>query len=268
MLSESEVIGLQAEKHELITPEAFTRPEQYNLFLIHKKAYDLAARLARGSRVLDFGCNTGYGTALLAREAAAVTGVDVSPGAVDEGRRRHPGLDLRLVDGRSLPFADAAFDFVTSFQVIEHVADTERFLGEIERVLSPGGVLVLTTPNAALRLAPGMKPWNPFHVREYRAAELRELLERHFVDVRVKGLVADEPLRRIEVRRVARLREKSRRRQSKWHRLKSAFGRGRRPAAPGLTLPDLRRYSTAAFRYRGEALDGALDLLAVCRARR
>lgn len=267
MLSEREVLGLQAEKHELITPDSIANPEEYNLFLIHRKAYDLAARLSRGSRVLDFGCNTGYGTALIEREAASATGADVSPAAIEEGRRRYPHIDLRLVDGRSLPFEDAAFDLVVSFQVIEHVADTERFLAEIKRVVSPSGIFLLTTPNAALRLAPGMKPWNPFHVREYRADELHELLAREFGDVHVRGLFADEPLQRIEVQRVTRLLEKSRRRQSKWYRLKRVFEPRRHKAVPDVALSDLRRYSSTAFRYRREDLDRALDLLALCRSK-
>ena len=77
-------------------------------------------------------------------------GVDVAQAALDRGARAHPHLDFRLVpiDG-ALPFGDCEFDLVWATEVIEHVADTARWLSEVRRVLAPRGRLLVTTPNHA-----------------------------------------------------------------------------------------------------------------------
>jgi SAM-dependent methyltransferase len=280
MLSEEEGIGPQAERHELVSAGSFASVEEYSLFLIHKKAYEEAAELARGLRVLDLGCNTGYGTHIIAQSARSVIGVDVSPRAIAEAKRLYPGLDLQLVDGRSLPFPDRSFDMVVGFQVIGHVAEPDRYLHEIKRVLVNDGVLLLTTPNAALGLPADMRPRNPLHLREYRAGELQELLQRHFSATQIMGLFAEEPLHSIEVDRIRRRIKKAGRRQSVWHRfktkLKRRFGlanktdkpketrRTRKRKSP-LSEDVLQQYTTAAYSYRADNLDQALDLLAICK---
>lgn len=99
-------------------------------------------------RLLDAGCGTGGTTVALQRFARQVVGVDFMWEAVRPAAAR--GLGGRLVRGsvERLPFADGAFDAVTSFEVIYHlgVGDDERSLGEIRRVLRPGGLLLLRLP--------------------------------------------------------------------------------------------------------------------------
>jgi SAM-dependent methyltransferase len=114
----------------------------------------LRARLEPGARVLDLGCGDGWMTAELARAGVAVTGVEVAQAAIDRARARDPELDLRLapIDG-PLPLEDTCVDLVWASEVMEHVADTARWLSEVRRVLRPGGRLLLTTPNhSRLRL--------------------------------------------------------------------------------------------------------------------
>ena len=280
MLSEQEVIGLQADKNGLVFTDSFASLEEYSQFLIHKKAYEEAAKYAQGLRVLDLGCNTGYGTQILAQTARSAIGVDVSPRAIAEAKRLYPGLDLQVVDGRALPFPDRSFDMVVSFHVIEHIAEPERYLHEIKRVLVKDGILLLTTPNAALRLPGDMQPWNPFHVREYRAEELQKLLERHFSKTEIMGLFAEEPLHSVEVERIRRRIKQAKRRQSAWHRFsaklkrrlgfagntgKSIESRKSRKHKSTLSEEDLRQYTTVLYSYRFEDLGQALDLMAVCR---
>lgn len=280
MLSEEEVIGLQAEKHELVSAGSFASLEEYSLFLIHKKAYEEAAKLAQGLRVLDLGCNTGYGTHIIAQNARSVIGVDVSPRAIAEAKRLYPGLDLQVVDGRSLPFPDRSFDVVVSFQVIEHISEPDRYLHEIKRVLVNDGVLLITTPNAALRLPGDMKPWNPFHMREYRADELHALLQRHFPNTEIRGLFAEEPLHSIELDRIRRCIKKVKRQQTGWYRfrmkLKQRFGFAKkaektkepkkvRKRKSSLSEEKLQQYTTEAYSYQTENLDQALDLMAICK---
>lgn len=280
MLSGEGEIGLAAENHELVSADSFTSIEEYGLFLIRKKAYEEAAELAQGLRVLDLGCNTGYGTHILAQSARSVIGADVSPRAIAEAKRLYPGLDLQLVDGRSLPFPDRSFDIVVSFRVIECIAEPDRYLHEIKRVLVNDGILLLTTSNGALGSPGDTRSWNPFYIREYRAGDLQELLQRHFANTQIMGLFAEEPLYSIEVDRIRRRMKKAKRRLSVWHRfktrLKQRFGpagkidkakesKRTRKRKPSLSEDALRQYTTASYRYQANNLDQALDLLAICR---
>lgn len=212
MLSHQEMIGLQSEKHDLIDPDRFATEEQFVLHLIHTAAYVHAARIASGRIVLDLGCNTGYGTEIVSRSASRIVGVDVSPVAIEAARARYASkdLDFRLIDGTRLPFDDGEFDLIVSCQVIEHVVDHAQFVLELKRVLSPSGIVMFTTPNAALRLDPGMKPWNPFHVREYLADELEEALSPYFSGLEVLGLFASESIYRVEKTRLDNAREQAR----------------------------------------------------------
>jgi SAM-dependent methyltransferase len=75
-----------------------------------------------------------------------------------------------------LPLPDGSVDIVVNFQVIEHLWDQAQFIAECARVLRPGGLLMISTPNR-ITFSPGRDtPINPFHTRELNAAELTELL--------------------------------------------------------------------------------------------
>jgi SAM-dependent methyltransferase len=98
---------------------------------------------------LDFGCaDGGYDDEMLARGLEAVSGVDVEESRILDAKRRNlPNAQYTVFDGRTLPFADRAFDGVFMNEVFEHVADEPRALAQIFRVLKPGGTLVLISPN-------------------------------------------------------------------------------------------------------------------------
>jgi len=262
----------QSEEHPLIA-DTFSSVEEYCLSLIHGKAYAVAEELARGRDVLDLGCNHGYGTRKMSESAASIVGIDVSNTAIESARRRHPSLRFLLVDGQVLPFEDARFDLVTTFQVIEHIEQPEEYLREIRRVLRPGGTVMFTTPNRPLRLDPGMKPWNPFHVREYTAEELKALLTQHFAEVQVRGLFAKPALYDIEYRRAREAKHRAR--GGRWWKDPVLIGAKarrllRKRADPRLTSQQsaakFGEFSIADLFYRDEALDGALDLMAICRS--
>jgi SAM-dependent methyltransferase len=208
MVEASKVIRNQATHHFLMQTERFANLEELEIHLRHLSAYELASRLVRGKRVLDFGCNNGYGTALLAPTAHHIVGIDVSPSALMSARKQFRGQALNLVriDGQKLPFVDCSFDVVLSFQVLEHIPDYPPYLSEIRRVLSPEGIFILTTPNARQRLEPGQSPWNQFHVHEFVAEELRELLSQWFPHAHVSGLTAQPEMYEVEQRRLARIR--------------------------------------------------------------
>jgi SAM-dependent methyltransferase len=92
-------------------------------------------------------------------------------------RARYPRVDIRHGNLAELPLEDGSVDVVVNFQVIEHLWDQAQFVAECYRVLRPGGVFLVSTPNR-ITFSPGRDtPLNPFHTRELNAAELTELLE-------------------------------------------------------------------------------------------
>ena len=147
----------------------------------HLVRYRLAAQLARSRRVLDAACGEGYGTALLgAAGARSATGVDVDEPIVAHARARHPGPEFVVADVRKLPFADGCFDLVVCFETIEHVADPERVLAELGRVMAEDGVLLVSTPNKHQYLVE-----NEFHERELFHEEFVALLDKRFEQVEI-----------------------------------------------------------------------------------
>jgi SAM-dependent methyltransferase len=142
----------------------------------HHARYRWAATLVAGKRVLDAGCGTAWGTALLARAGARVTGVDLNPHALEYGRLEYGAhLDLHVGDLCALQFDDCSFDIVVCFEAIEHLDDPSSALDHFRRVLRPDGQLIISTP------VKGVYPaGNPFHVNEFAAGELEAALRRRF----------------------------------------------------------------------------------------
>jgi SAM-dependent methyltransferase len=164
----------------------------------------LLAEVRPGDLALDFGSGAGDFTALLDEAGAHAIGVDVAESALDRARTRNPGLDFRLApfDG-PLPLEDNAFELVWASEVIEHIADTARWLSEVRRVLTPGGRLLLTTPShGRLRVALGgverfSEPLGD-HLHLYTQASLHGLLEEFgFGDVSVRAAGGAPLLRRM-----------------------------------------------------------------------
>jgi ubiquinone/menaquinone biosynthesis C-methylase UbiE len=171
----------------------------------------LRGAVAPGDRVLDLGAGAGDFAGALAREGVEVIGVEVAEGALGRARSRHPGLEFRLapLDG-PLPLEDGSFDVVWASEVIEHVADTARWLAEVRRVLAPGGSVLLTTPShGRLRVALGgvehfSEPLGD-HLHLYTKRSLAVVLEElGFGQVRVRAVGGPLLLKRILLARAVR----------------------------------------------------------------
>jgi SAM-dependent methyltransferase len=150
----------------------------------HQAAYDVFATTCAGARVLEAGCGEGYGAArLVAADARIVVGIDLDAPTLAHVRATYPAVAAVRANLVQLPCADATYDVVVSAQTIEHLWDQDRFVRECARVLRPGGVLLMSTPNR-LTFPPG----NVFHSRELDASELVDLVRPHLDIVRVAGV--------------------------------------------------------------------------------
>ena len=150
--------------------------EENYWFRRHEVVYQRLRDRCAGRDVLEAGCGEGYGADLIADVARQVIGLDYDEATVAHVRARYPRVEMHHGNLAELPLADGSVDVVVNFQVIEHLWDQPQFITECLRVLRPGGLLLISTPNR-ITFTPGSDtPVNPFHTRELNAAELAELL--------------------------------------------------------------------------------------------
>ncbi len=172
------------------------REENY-WFQRHLVAYEYLLEFARGKRVVDLGSGEGYGIDLLATRAALAVGVDLAPEAIYHARKTYsrPNLGFLYSNLYDLGIEDASFDLVCSLQVLEHLHEPELFMREARRVLAPGGMCVITTPNRLI-ISPGRdEPINPFHITEYDARQFLDFMRGFFPRVDVLGVFHARRLR-------------------------------------------------------------------------
>jgi SAM-dependent methyltransferase len=250
---------LQRDQPEGVPPLALTGertlpdvPEENYWYRRHLVVYEWIGQRVANLRVIDMACGEGYGSAVLARTAASVVGVDANPEAHEHARLRYREPNLRfareLVDGFSEP-ADA----VVFLQTVEHLEDPGAVLEHFRSLVGEAGSVFVSTPNV-LTLAPKGAPRsdNPWHVHEYRREEFERLCREHFASVEIFGLFH---ARKLRVHELAL--------RAGWDRVHAALGITRRFYdwfTPAIAAGDF------ALRASHEAdLDRALDFLAVCR---
>ena len=185
MSEDVERVGANIKKNG-IEPEQQMVYERFDVSILHTMAlhhfhrYLAVLPLCKGKDVLDIACGTGYGSALLAQTAHAVTGVDIDRETVEACQANYcpqcGNLTFLQGDVAKIPLPDASVDVLVSFETIEHVdASTQgKFMREIRRVLRPGGVLAMSSPNKDTAHS------NEFHIHELEEDEFRSLLKSQF----------------------------------------------------------------------------------------
>jgi SAM-dependent methyltransferase len=178
-----------------------------------------------------------------------------------------------VCDAQYLPFANAGFDTLVSFEVIEHIPNVRQYLEEIKRVCAPKSLAIISTPNRLLRLLPFQKPWNRFHLREYDVPGLRGELSAIFHQVQILGITAIPAILDIEKQRVKqnpfiaypKMLAQTLLPGLVYDRLRDAATRleARRADVP---VDDYRnRFSLDDFSVSEQAVDKWINLVAVCR---
>jgi 2-polyprenyl-3-methyl-5-hydroxy-6-metoxy-1,4-benzoquinol methylase len=164
------------------TGERFHPDRSGEMWYEHWHRYRFVAPLCVGRRVLDIASGEGYGSALLAASAAEVVGVDVAEAAITHARTTyssHDNLRFEVGSCSAIPLQAGSVDVVVSFETLEHIHEHSAFVREIKRVLAPGGLAIISTPNKA-EYTDARGYQNEFHVKELYRAEFETLLRAHF----------------------------------------------------------------------------------------
>ncbi len=224
-------------------------PAENYWFRRHLAVYEWIAPRVAGRRVCDLACGEGYGSAVLARHADAVVGVDANPEAFGHAKAKYTAPGLRF-ERTMIELWDGDADAVVFLQTIEHVQDPGAVLDRLRTLVGPDGVAFVSTPNVrTLAPAGAERSGNPWHVHEYCADEFRALCAAHFGSVELLGL-----------HHARRLRA---------HALALRLGWDRVHAALRITRPFYDRFTPAIatrdFALRATGLERALDFVAVLR---
>jgi 2-polyprenyl-3-methyl-5-hydroxy-6-metoxy-1,4-benzoquinol methylase len=221
-------------------------PAENYWFRRHLVVYEWIAERCAGLDVVDMACGEGYGTDVLAQRARRVTGVDANPDAYEHARAKYTRPGVRFARDLIETYVQPC-DAVVFLQTIEHVKEPQRVLSHFKAMAD---VVYVSTPNLLTLAPPGAdKSDNPWHLREYRAREFRELCESVFDRVELYGLFHARKLR--------------------VHELALRAGWDRAHQALRFTKPFYDRFTPAIsardFALREGPLDRALDFVAVLR---
>jgi len=219
----------EAEFHDKLRGLYETDPERYGYFTSNKKFYSVVQSSndfyfkwlrenATGKKVLDFGCGSGFHTIKTAEFAGHVTGIDISPEAIRLAQEQAEAAGLAakttftVMDAEALTFKPASFDVVSVSGVLHHM-DLDAALGQIRRVLEPGGKAIFLEAlannpiiHAYRKRTPHLRTaWETEHILRF---EDSKKMRKYFTQVEVRSfhlaVLAAVPLRKTPVFEPAR----------------------------------------------------------------
>ncbi len=147
----------------------------------HLHRYAIAGSFINDKAVLDIASGEGYGSFLMSNHASYVTGVDIDSASIEKANFKYQKDNLAFKTGSSdhIPLEDHSVDVVVSFETIEHHDRHEKMYEEIKRVLKPGGILIMSSPDKKY-YSDKRNYKNPHHVKELYFEEFRKLASRFF----------------------------------------------------------------------------------------
>ena len=181
-------------------------PRQFGNKEANLRVIDATGVVTPQARVLEIGSGTGVLLHTLRARGIDVQGVELRQALIDEGRQWFGALPIQRVDGVRLPFPDASFDVVMSFDVFEHIPDSDAHLDEVARVLRPGGAYILQTPNKWTNVVFETIRWRSFtkfredHCSLHTLAELKARLSKHRFTARAYDVPVVNEFFRAKVR--------------------------------------------------------------------
>jgi O-antigen biosynthesis protein len=154
----------------------------------HLHRYHTIAEFVKNKEVLDIACGEGYGSAILAKNALTVCGVDIDAASVAYASQTYSTIatNLKFLTGSvaHIPLPDNSIDVIVSFETIEHVDENTQhaFLVEVKRVLRPGGSFIISTPDR-INYSERYNYKNAFHLKEFSQPEFQQFLSGYFVHI-------------------------------------------------------------------------------------
>ena len=147
----------------------------------HLHRYAIAKDLCREKKVLDIASGEGYGSAFIASTATSVIGVDLDKYAVEDAIKKYklPNLIFKQGSAAEIPVDNNSVDIVISFETLEHHDKHEEMITEVKRVLTPNGMLVISTPDK-LVYSDKKNYNNKYHVKELYESEFKALIQNKF----------------------------------------------------------------------------------------
>jgi SAM-dependent methyltransferase len=183
-------------------------PRQFGNLEANLRFIDATGVLAHpGVAALEIGSGTGVLLHELLDRAYNVRGVELNPALIEDGRRHFGSLPIERVTGTALPAADGVFQVVMSFDVLEHIPDSDAHLAEVARVLAPGGSYLIQTPNKWSNVVFETIRWRSFtkfredHCSLHTLGELEARLRRHGFEPRAYDVPVVNDFFKQKVRR-------------------------------------------------------------------
>lgn len=155
--------------------------------------YSFAVPYCVGKKVLDVGTGLGLGAEYIADKGAFyVLGIDYNKATADYLSSKIKPHNIRYIhlNAKYLYKINEKFDVILAYEVIEHLPRNEvnRFMKSLYKVLKTDGRLLMTTPNGLMTKTLFGKPYNPYHVKEYNAMEIKDILKPYFRNIEIKGM--------------------------------------------------------------------------------
>lgn len=158
-------------------------------FISYRARYEFVTRYIKGDeKVIDLGCGEGWGAAFLSTRVKKVVAIDMHSKVIERAQKVYckKNLIFQVDDVQKLNINDETIDIVCAFEIIEHIQNDRLFLQEMKRILKPGGILFISTPNRLVSLIQHNKIYK-YHIREYLYSEFYMLINSLFEKFEIYG---------------------------------------------------------------------------------